>query len=115
LISTSTASEAVPDISRQVGSEAGLSLPRTALRLCTAAQDTAAAEIPASAPGRMKLQQLQNRQCQVLDNAKYHPPEAEKKSATLLTKVEPWLEPVMHFEGAPVKAGLKQMRANGSR
>jgi hypothetical protein len=25
------------------------------------------------------------------------------------------LEPVMHFEGAPVKAGLKQMRANASR
>lgn len=76
LISTSIASEAAPDISRQIGSDAWLSLTRTALRLCTAAQDTSAAEIAASAECWVKLQQLQHpRQrnaptdCTIVDDA----------------------------------------------
>ena len=60
LISAVTTSEAVPDVSRQVGSEAWLSLTRTALRFCTAAQETVAAAIAASAACRMKFQQIQH-------------------------------------------------------
>ena len=60
LISAVTTSEAVPDVSRQVGSEAWLSLTRTALRVCTAAQETVVAAIAASAACRMKFQQIQH-------------------------------------------------------